>query len=62
MSVPNLLKYEGGELKWKTDLLKTEKYWPDWFKGLNRCFLMSLVPKVLLLAHPDRMDKELTIA
>lgn len=47
---------------WKTNLLLTEKYWNNWFKDLNKNFLTTHLPKVLLLAAPDRMDTELTVA
>lgn len=33
-----------------------------WFKGLSRIFLGMHVPKILLTAEKERMDKELTIA
>ena len=47
---------------WRTDLIATKPYWESWFKGLTQCFLDVRVPKQLLLAGSDRMDKELTIA
>lgn len=47
---------------WRTDLMATKAYWEGWFKGLTKCFLDVRVPKQLLLAGSDRMDKELTIA
>ena len=47
---------------WRTDLLATKTYWEGWFKGLTQCFLNVRVPKQLLLAGSDRMDKDLTIA
>jgi protein phosphatase methylesterase 1 len=42
--------------------MATKPYWEGWFKGLTECFLNTRVPKQLLLAGSDRMDKELTIA
>lgn len=62
ISVPTQIGLKDDRWVWKTDLLTTEKYWKDWFIGLNSNFLSSLLPKVLILAHQDRMDKELTIA
>lgn len=47
---------------WRTDLMATKPYWESWFKGLTHCFLDVRVPKQLLLAGSDRMDKDLTIA
>uniref|UniRef100_A0A3Q3DTZ7 Protein phosphatase methylesterase 1 n=1 Tax=Hippocampus comes TaxID=109280 RepID=A0A3Q3DTZ7_HIPCM len=46
---------------WRVDLAKTEKYWEGWFKGLSSLFLTCSVPKLLLLAGVDRLDKDLTI-
>ena len=55
---------ESGQVKyvWRTDLMATKPYWEQWFKGLTQCFLGVRVPKQLLLAGSDRMDKDLTIA
>ena len=47
---------------WRTDLLASKAYWTEWFQGLTNLFLSLRVPKQLLLAGNDRMDKELTIA
>ena len=47
---------------WKVGLKDTEKYWMGWFKGLSKVFLGIHVPKILLTAEKERMDKELTIA
>jgi protein phosphatase methylesterase 1 len=47
---------------WRTDLMASKPYWEGWFKGLTHCFLEARVPKQLILAGSDRMDKELTIA
>lgn len=46
---------------WRVELAKTEKYWEGWFRGLSALFLTSPVPKLLLLAGVDRLDKDLTI-
>uniref|UniRef100_A0A3P9D969 Protein phosphatase methylesterase 1 n=1 Tax=Maylandia zebra TaxID=106582 RepID=A0A3P9D969_9CICH len=46
---------------WRVELSKTEKYWEGWFKGLSALFLTTPVPKLLLLAGIDRLDKDLTI-
>jgi protein phosphatase methylesterase 1 len=62
VTVPSLFEKKDNVWVWKTDLLFTEKYWNDWFKGLNAHFLESHLPKMLILADADRMDKELTIA
>ncbi|XP_069496240.1 protein phosphatase methylesterase 1 [Ambystoma mexicanum] len=46
---------------WRIDLSHTEKYWDGWFRGLSNLFLSVPVPKQLLLAGVDRLDKDLTI-
>jgi protein phosphatase methylesterase 1 len=46
---------------WRIDLGQTEKYWSGWFKGLSNTFLNCPVPKMLLLAGIDRLDKDLTV-
>lgn len=46
---------------WRIELSKTEKYWEGWFKGLSNLFLSCSIPKQLLLAGVDRLDKDLTI-
>uniref|UniRef100_A0A3P9HCD6 Protein phosphatase methylesterase 1 n=1 Tax=Oryzias latipes TaxID=8090 RepID=A0A3P9HCD6_ORYLA len=46
---------------WRVELSKTEKYWDGWFRGLSALFLSCPVPKLLLLAGVDRLDKDLTI-
>jgi len=50
------------EYVWKNDLMASQEYWAGWFKGLTQTFLDVRVPKLLLLAGAERMDKELTIA
>nr|XP_054754575.1 protein phosphatase methylesterase 1-like [Lytechinus pictus] len=46
---------------WRTDLGKTEQYWEGWFRGMSNLFLSCNVPKMLILAGVDRLDKDLTI-
>lgn len=55
-SIPVSRKY-----MWRIDLAKTEQHWFGWFKGLSTAFLNVPVPKVLLLAGVDRLDRELTV-
>merc|ERR1712142_194776 len=47
--------------EWKVDLAKTEPHWQGWFKDMSSLFLSTSVPKLLILAGVDRLDKELTI-
>jgi protein phosphatase methylesterase 1 len=46
---------------WITDLMKTEPFWKGWYQGMSAKFLKIPVPKLLLLAGTDRLDKDLTI-
>uniref|UniRef100_A0A8D3DB09 Protein phosphatase methylesterase 1 n=1 Tax=Scophthalmus maximus TaxID=52904 RepID=A0A8D3DB09_SCOMX len=48
--------------KWRVDLSKSEKYWDGWFRGTSNLFLACNMPKLLLLAGIDRLDRDLTIA
>lgn len=47
---------------WRTDLEQSEQYWKGWFQGLSSTFLSVDVPKMLVLASVDRLDKDLMIA
>lgn len=49
-------------LVWRVDLLESMPFWQSWFQGLTQAFLKVRVPKLLLIAEKERMDKELTIA
>lgn len=46
---------------WRIDLSKSEPFWTDWFKGLSEMFLSLPVPKLLILAGIDNLDKTLTV-
>lgn len=62
LSIPALLKTsDDGNLKWITDLIKTQPFWTEWFTGLSDKFLNSGTAKLLILAGTDRLDKPLTI-
>lgn len=67
ISIPPQLvqvKTDSGEthFEWKNNLLKSQKYWLEWFKGLSSIFLASRYPKVCFIAARERLDKELEIA
>lgn len=67
VSVPPKLKEVIGEnekvhYEWKVNLLKSSVHWLGWFKGLSSAFLGIPLPKVLMLADKDRLDKELNLA
>lgn len=46
---------------WRIDLAKTETFWSGWFEGLSQKFLDLRVPKLLLLANIDGLDRTLTV-
>ncbi|KAK1175875.1 protein phosphatase methylesterase 1-like [Acipenser oxyrinchus oxyrinchus] len=46
---------------WRIDLSKAGKHWDGWFRGISNLFLSCNVPKLLLLAGIDRLDRDLTI-
>lgn len=46
---------------WRVDLGKSENYWSGWFQGLSEKFLNLRVPKLLLLASIDGLDRTLTV-
>uniref|UniRef100_A0A3P8V729 Protein phosphatase methylesterase 1 n=1 Tax=Cynoglossus semilaevis TaxID=244447 RepID=A0A3P8V729_CYNSE len=55
------LSHGQGVYKWRIDLSKSEKYWDGWFRGTSNLFLACNLPKLLLLAGIDRLDRDLTI-
>ena len=66
ISVPPLLKEEisnsgNKTYVFKTNLLESKPYWNEWFIGLTKAFLSCNIPKTLMLASIERMDKDLTI-
>lgn len=46
---------------WRIDLSKSEVYWSGWFENLSQKFLDLRVPKLLLLASIDGLDRALTV-
>ncbi|KAJ4950214.1 hypothetical protein NE237_027046 [Protea cynaroides] len=63
LSVPSTLKYDDSKkcYTYRTRLEETESYWRGWYEGLSEKFLSCSVPKLLLLAGTDRLDRALTI-
>ncbi|KAH7289968.1 hypothetical protein KP509_30G026200 [Ceratopteris richardii] len=63
VSVASTLKYNEQKqcYTWLTPLEKTETHWQGWYKGLSDLFLSSPVPKILILAGTERLDRALTI-
>ena len=48
-----------GAWLWRTPLKESSKYWEGWYTGLSTAFLNLKVPKILILAGTDRLDREL---
>lgn len=46
---------------WRTPLEESAQYWDEWYRGLSEAFLGLKVPKILILAGTDRLDKTLMI-
>ncbi|KAG5224562.1 hydrolase family protein [Salix suchowensis] len=63
VSVPTTLKYDDSKkcYVYRTRLEETEQYWRGWYEGLSDKFLSCPIPKLLLLAGTDRLDRSLTI-
>ncbi|XVE60720.1 hypothetical protein DITRI_Ditri05aG0150800 [Diplodiscus trichospermus] len=63
VSIPTTLKYDDSKkcYVYRARLEETEQYWRGWYEGLSEKFLSCPVPKLLLLAGTDRLDRVLTI-
>ncbi|KAF6159705.1 hypothetical protein GIB67_029963 [Kingdonia uniflora] len=63
ISVPSTYRYDESKKCYshRTRLEETETYWRGWYEGLSDLFLSCPVPKLLLLAGTDRLDRSLTI-
>ena len=46
---------------WRTPLEESSSYWEGWYRGLSTLYLNLKIPKMLILAGTDRLDRELTI-
>uniref|UniRef100_A0A7N0RBL7 Protein phosphatase methylesterase 1 n=1 Tax=Kalanchoe fedtschenkoi TaxID=63787 RepID=A0A7N0RBL7_KALFE len=63
VSIPSTLMYDESKkcYVYRAQLQETEQYWRGWYEGLSEKFLSCPVPKLLLLAGTDRLDRALTI-
>ena len=65
VSLPSQLQRETAVSRerwvWRTALGPSAPFWEGWYRGLSELFLSVKVPKVLMLAGTDRLDKTLTI-
>ncbi|XP_022733287.1 protein phosphatase methylesterase 1 isoform X3 [Durio zibethinus] len=59
VSIPTTLSYDDSKqcYVYRARLEETEQYWRGWYEGLSEKFLSCPVPKVLLLAGTDRLDR-----
>ncbi|KAK9270214.1 hypothetical protein L1049_025790 [Liquidambar formosana] len=59
VSIPTTLKYDDSKkcYIYRARLEETEQYWRGWYEGLSEKFLSCPVPKLLLLAGTDRLDR-----
>jgi protein phosphatase methylesterase 1 len=58
---PATEKENAKKYTWRIDLSKSEKFWTGWFENLSDKFLDTPIPKLLILAGIDNLDKKLTI-
>jgi protein phosphatase methylesterase 1 len=58
---PTIPAVNSKKYTWRIDLSRSEKYWIGWFENLSDIFLNTPVPKLLILAGIDNLDKKLTI-
>ena len=65
ISLPSQLKKQTAidreRFVWRTDLSRSSPYWKGWYQGLSELFLSLRIPKILMLAGTDRLDKTLLI-
>ncbi|PWA99187.1 esterase/lipase/thioesterase family protein [Artemisia annua] len=63
ISIPGTVTFDDSQqcYRHRARLEETEQYWRGWYEGLSEKFLSSPVPKLLLLAGTDRLDRALTI-
>jgi protein phosphatase methylesterase 1 len=61
ISIPCQLKASSNGFTWRVNLSESRKYWIGWFTGLSAKFLSLPIPKQLVVAGSDRLDKELMI-
>lgn len=51
----------GSNWVWRTNLELSQPFWEGWYKGLSDLYMTVTVPKVLVLAGTDRLDRPLTV-
>ncbi|PJF19325.1 Protein phosphatase methylesterase 1 [Paramicrosporidium saccamoebae] len=62
ISIPDQLVRTEGIFQWKVNLLQCRPFWEDWFRGLSQAFVDCAIPRVLVLAEREYLDRTLMIA
>lgn len=68
ISIPDQLKFSNepafinDKYSWKVNLIKSQPHWDGWFRGLSTAFIQCNLPKVLILAEREYLDRTLMIA
>lgn len=63
ISVPaQLVPDSPSGFRWRCDLLRCQEHWPGWFQGLSLAFVAAPLPKVLVMAEREYLDRTLMIA
>ena len=57
----HVVQYAEEHWVWRTPLAASQPFWEGWYKGLSDLYMSVIVPKVLVLAGTDRLDKPLTV-
>jgi protein phosphatase methylesterase 1 len=61
ISTAGRVSLQDGQWKWRTNILPSQSYWTDWFKGFADIFVKAPTYKVLILPDIDRLDKPFLI-
>ena len=61
VSAQGRIEKQGDVYVWKTDIMPSEPFWNDWFKGFAQLFISAPCYKVLILPNIDRLDTPFTI-
>ncbi|KAK8852692.1 Protein phosphatase methylesterase 1 [Tritrichomonas musculus] len=62
VSTQGRVALKDGSYVWITDLLPSEPYWIEWFKGFADLFIKAPSYKIIILPNIDRLDTPFTIA
>jgi protein phosphatase methylesterase 1 len=57
VSTAGRVSFQDGAWKWRTNILPSQAYWTEWFRGFADIFIRAPTYKVLILPDIDRLDK-----